>query len=95
METEFKKLQEEVAELKRIIGQLKSSTTIPFDIDQAFRTRFRIGDFTPLSSSAKGATTENQAVSEAGTASYSVLKAPDGFDERTDGATTKYYPYYT
>lgn len=44
--------------------------------------------------SSKGATTENQSVNEAGSATYSVLKTPDGFDEVTIGGATHYHPYY-
>lgn len=95
MNPEIEQLKKDIEELKRTVDALRSSTTIPLEVDAAFRKRFGIKDFSKLSTSTKSATSENQAVNEAGAASYSVLKAPDGFDERLDGSTVKYYPYFT
>lgn len=74
------------------IQSLKSSTSIPFEVDGAFRDRF--GDLAGLALSAKVATTENQAVDEGGSATYNVLKEPDGFLEVAINGTTYYLPYY-
>lgn len=47
-----------------------------------------------LQSNNKGATSESQAVNEAGSASYNVLKEPDGFDVGKIDNVKHYYPYY-
>jgi len=78
-----------------IIKILGNSSTIPFEVDGAIRDRFGFADLTPLESSAKAASSENQAVDEAGAASYNVLKTPDGFRQVTTGGTTLYFAYWT
>jgi hypothetical protein len=47
-----------------------------------------------IDSDTKTATSENQAVDEAGSNTYNVLRPPDGFDKATISGTTHYYPYY-
>lgn len=87
-------LQNQINELKQEIANLKSSTTIPYDVEQSFRTRLRIDNYAELATSLKSATSENQAVNEAGAATYSVLKPPDGFRQFVSGGTVLYIPYY-
>lgn len=45
--------------------------------------------------SSKSSSSENQAVSEGGAASYNVLKAPDGFLQITINSSTYYIPIFT
>lgn len=48
-----------------------------------------------VTSSTKGATSENQAVNEGGSATYNVLKAPDGFLQITINGVLYYIPVFT
>ena len=84
--TNLKKQIEELLAWKR---SLEGAQTIPLNIDQSFRKRFG----NPRSSS-KSASSENQAVNEAGASTYSVLKTPDGFIEVDIAGVTKYIPKY-
>ena len=77
------------------IQSIKNSASIPYEIDSAFRERFNIASFTPLTGSAKNATSENKAVNESGAGSYSVMDKPDGFLQVTIGVTTYYLPYFS
>lgn len=96
MEQEIEQLKNRVSELESVIKSFMNYSTIPHEFDQAFRERFELRKLETLTkTSTKSATSENQAVNEGGAGIYSVLKAPDGFDERNDGGTVKYYPYYT
>lgn len=92
MNEEIIKLQKEIEELKSWKKSLENASSIPLAIDQSFRKRFSVS--TPIVSS-KGATTENQAVDEGGSATFSVLKAPDGFLQMTIGTTVYYIPIFT
>jgi len=87
-------LQRQINELKQEIANLKASTTIPFDVEQSFRTRLRIENYAELGTSTKNPSTETQAVDEGGSDSYSVAKPPDGFREFISGGTVLYIPYY-
>ena len=80
--------------LQEEINLLKAQATIPYAVEQAFRARLRIDDFTPLSASAKTAASETQAVSEGGTEAYSVATPMDGFFQLNDSGTTRYIPFY-
>jgi len=91
MPDEIEQLKKEVEELKKWKRQLENVTTIPLNIDQAFRARL-VADFAV---STKSLSSENQAVDEAGTATYSVLKTPDGFLERKINNIVYYIPYYS
>lgn len=82
----------EFEEMKAFIASLKNSTTIPFEVDSAFKARF--GDIIGLASSTKGATSENKIVNEGGASTYPVLAPPDGFDVSIASGTVKYYPFY-
>jgi hypothetical protein len=95
---DYQRLQQKVNELEQKVKSLEASTTISFDVEQAFRTRFNLQNLESIpviTSSAKVATTENQVVDEAGSASYSVLKPPDAFLEVSISGATKYIPIYT
>lgn len=85
----------QISELKRQIDLLSNSADIPYNVEHAFRTRFKLDTYNPIIVSTKGATTENKAVNEAGSSSYGVLNSPDGFLEITLGGSIKYIPMYT
>lgn len=91
LKIQIEMLKSRVEKLEAENNLLKNSATIPFDVDAAFRDRLAF----KFTSSSKSASSENQAVNEAGSSSYNVLKPPDGFDQITTGTTTKYYPFFT
>ena len=91
----MEELKNRIQILEEEIKMLKASTTIPYEVDTAFRERFKIGDLAKLSASTKTVASETQAVNEAGAASYNVPKINDGFVETTVGGTIIYLPYYT
>lgn len=91
----MEELQRQINELREQIESLKNSATIPYDVEQSMRTRLEIDTFSKIKASSKSASSENVTVDEAGSSTYPVLGIPDGFDERIDGTTTKYYPYWT
>lgn len=80
---------EELRKVNQFISMLQSANSIPLKIDQAFRARFR--DF-PASD--KATSTETQAVSEGGSANYSVAKPMDGFIKISVGGVIKNIPFY-
>lgn len=87
---------QEKAQLNELMAwksSLESSATIPLNVGRAFKARL---DVPPdVSVSSKSASSENQAVDEGGSATYSVLKAPDGFLELTIGTIKYYLPIFT
>lgn len=92
---EITALRQRIEELETVVNKLRADATIPYEIGEAFNSRLRIDDLAKLASSAKVATSEDQAVNEAGAGTYNVLKSPDGFREYTVGSQTFYFPYYT
>lgn len=95
MNKELEQVKNELAELKQQFELLKSTTTIPFDIDRAFYERYKMVEFARLSPSSKSASSESQTVAEGGAATYTVLKNPDGFEQREVGGALRYYAYWT
>lgn len=91
---ELEQLKKEIAELKAWKRSLEMSHTIPLNIDRAFYDRL-IRNIGVVVTSAKSSTSENQAVDEAGSASYSVLKPPDAFIQATVSGTIYYIPVFT
>ena len=85
---EKRKLQE----VYDFIQKLKSSTTVPFEVEGALRERLNPVSFT---TSTKTTASETQAVNEGGMASYDVAKPADAFVELTWNNTRIYIPYYT
>lgn len=84
-------LQRQIKELQDWKASLENSWSIPLEIDQAFRARFPTSS---IVTSGKSATSENQAVNEAGVATYSVLGIPDGFLQVQIGTTIYNLPYF-
>lgn len=95
LKQQIEELKTQMGELKSQIKLLEASATLPKPVEDAIRDRLRLDTFTPLQTSSKGATSENQVVNEAGLATYSVLKPPDGWEQRSVGGTTQYYPFWT
>lgn len=92
MNPDIKQLQERIDKLEKQLKLFESSTTIPLLVDTAFRTRLSTSN--PLQTSAKSASSENQAVNEAGAGTYNVIAPPDGFLKSVIAGTTYYLPYY-
>ena len=86
--------RQQLKEVYEFIQNLKRSSTIPLAFDQAFRKRFGIGDAV-LKRSTIASTTYDQAVNEAGSATYAVFDTPDGFLEYVDASQTLYIPFRT
>lgn len=86
-----------IENLEKKVKFLEASATIPKNVEDAFRERLRMETFTPLEASSKSATSETQVVNEAGVSptSYSLLKQPDGWEQRTVNGSFRYYPYWT
>ncbi len=84
--------RQQLADLIAWKTAIEQSSTIPINIDQSFRTRF--SDIA-LQTSTKSASSENHAVNESGSASYSVLGPPDAFVQKNVGGTTFYLPAFT
>lgn len=85
-------LMKTVEDQQRFIDSLKFTDTIPLDVASAFKAR---AISQPINTSAKSSTSENQAVHEAGSANYDVLKPPDTFLQVFIGGTTYYIPVFT
>jgi len=83
-------LTREIEELRSWKASLEKSSSIPLNIDQAFRERF-----STLVVSSKTATSEDQAVNEGGVATYNVLKSPDKFLKITVDGVVHYIPAFT
>jgi hypothetical protein len=80
--------------LEERLKKLENSTTIPFEVEQAFRDRLRISSYSTIESDSKSASSENQAVNEGGSATYSVLKSPDRFVKVVINGQNRYLPAY-
>lgn len=91
MNEDFAQMKRELEELKAWKKSLEMSHSIPLNIDQAFRARFAFG----LTTSSKSASSENRAVDEGGSATYSVLTTPDAFLQITINNTVYYIPVFT
>lgn len=88
-------LQKQINDLTAKVRLLEAASTIPYSVDQAFRSRLEIGKLAKVTLSTKASNSEDQAVNEGGTGSYSVLKPPDGFAQVNVGGTIYYIPVFT
>lgn len=90
----MEELKQKIEELEKWKKSMEASHSIPLNIDQAFRARFKdTGSI--LSASSKSASSENQVVDEGGVATYSVMKTPDAFLQVTISGAVKYIPIFT
>lgn len=85
--------EQKLNEVYELVQSLKNSTTIPLEVDAAFRTR--LTELSGLSVSGKSATSEDVSINEAGAALHTVLDDPDGFLEIQIAGSTYYLPYYS
>lgn len=85
--------KQEFEDMKRFVQALKSSNSIPLEVDRAFRAR--LSALFGLSVSTKGVDTEDVTVDESGAATYAVMNDPDGFLEVSINGTIYYLPYFT
>lgn len=84
----IKKLETELAEVKRLVLSMQNYNTIT----PAFK---KVIERATIGSSSKVASSESQSINEAGSATWSVLKQPDAFLEVTVGGTLYYIPVFT
>jgi hypothetical protein len=85
--------EQKLNEIYAFMQSLKANSTIPIEVDGAFRTR--LTGILGLTVSAKSANSEDVSVNEAGAASYSVMNDPVGFLEVDIDSVTYYIPYFT
>ena len=90
MNEEIKQLKIQIDELNKKFDSLSASTSIPFDIGEAFKIRV-LGD---TSLSAVSANAHNKTVNEAGVATYDVMNKPTGFVQITIQGTDYVIPYF-
>lgn len=94
-------LEKRIDKLEQEIQSLKSFTTIPFDVDKAFRSRFGIDNLSLIAASVKSASSENVTavtgvnfIAET-TTTNTVLDNPDIFLEVIVDNTIYYLPAFT
>ena len=83
-----------ITELEQKLDALNNANSIPFDVDQAFRERLGADRATLVSVASKTTNSENQAVNEGGSATYQVLKGPDGWLSLEIAGTIYVIPHY-
>lgn len=79
-------------EVYDFVQSLKNSTTIPLEVDTAFRER--LTSISGLVVSGKTASSEDVSINEGGLALHTVLDDPVGFLQIDIGSATYYLPYY-
>jgi hypothetical protein len=85
-------LQEQVNKLEQEWDKLKNTTTIPKEIDSAFRARF--ANIAGIALSATSATAHNKTVDESGSSTYDVMNKPTGFLTVVINGTARDIPYF-
>lgn len=93
LKQEVNKLDSKMDEIFEMIKSLGNSSTIPIDVDAAFRDRF-LQDLAVIQPSTVGATTHNKTVNEGGTDVYAVMNKPDGFVQSEVNGSTVIIPYF-
>ena len=85
--------REVINEVMSVLGRYDR---IPLEVQQALARRFKLDSVPAIQTGNKLATSENQAVDEAGVATYNVLGPPDRFRLLTssDGTVIGYIPIY-
>lgn len=81
--------QRQLNDLVEFMNQLKSSTSIPLDVQRAFEERLFDRLLQPSSE-----TGHTKQVSEGGSATYNVADAPTGFLRIIKNGTVVFVPYY-
>lgn len=80
-------------EVYEFVQSMRAAGTLPYEVEQALRTRFDGG--LGLTVSTKGVDTEDVTVNEGGSSSYAVMNDPDGFLQVTINGTLYYIPIFT
>jgi hypothetical protein len=71
-------LEKRIEELERIVKALSSTTTIPFNIEKAFKARLGISSFSKVSIATDADPAQFlREVDESGASSYDVMAPPD------------------
>lgn len=86
-----------IEQLEAQLNALKAAATIPYDIEQALRTRLKISSFIPIvTQTTKTADSEDATVDTGGGLSTEVvMKDPTGFLQVTIANTAYYIPYFS
>lgn len=87
--------QQQIDELTRKIAELNATVLAMQNPNTITPSFAKVLDRGTIGADSKSASSENQVVNEGGSASYSVLSAPNGFDKALIGGVAHYYPYYT
>ncbi len=90
MNEEIKQLKMQVEDLTKKVNSLYASTSIPFDVGEAFRVRI-LGN---TSLSPIPASTHYKEVHENGTDTYDVMNIPTGYVVLTIKDTDYVIPYF-
>lgn len=90
---EINNLINRITELERIVAN-RAQQQISYPLDDISKQILN-EKLASVVASSKSPTSENQAVDEAGAASYNVLKAPDAFVQVTVNGTLYYIPVFT
>jgi len=83
-------LSQRITALELVIASLRNGSSIPFDIGAAFESRMSGG----ATIQGTNGSIYSKAVNEAGSATYSVAKVPDGSAPAIIGGTQVYIPFY-
>ena len=86
--------KQQLNELLQWKKDMEFSSSIPIKTFQALNARLG-GSGTGITTSSKGATSENQAINEGGSANVTALKAPDAFLQTIIDGQTYYIPIFT
>jgi len=86
--------EQKLNEVYEFIQSLKAHTTIPYEVEQAFRQRLEIDSIPLVTTDVKGADSEDLTINEGGAATKIALNDPVGFTAIKSGGTTRYYPYF-
>lgn len=91
---ESRQILARLALLEEFVESLKSSHSIPFDVDSAFRDRLSVS--ATFDASTKDANSEDVTINEAGSGTSVVLNDPTGFVKaRLSNGTEVALPYYS
>lgn len=94
MTPEEQKLTDRISALEDMVKKLNNSTTIPLEIDVAFRDRLGVEAKATGIVSGVSPTAHNKTVNEAGTNTYPVMNIPTGFLQFTLSGNTYIVPYF-
>lgn len=94
LQAELAQLKLQVASLQNRLDALNSTSSIPWEIDQAFRDRF-ISSVPTITVSSKGVDTEDITINESGSATKVVMNDPAAFLQTSVNGVVYYIPVFT